>query len=143
MGTLIIQTAPGAEVRAEQLRHEFWFGAALANQFFGARSDAASAAKYKQVFLENFNAAVTGNALKWHSMEPRQGEVDYSVVDAMLARTRDLMFKEWWTTWQGKADAQGRCEVRAFFGRHRVTFEGREMIVELRRKEPTTRVRQP
>ena len=33
---------------------------------------------------------------------------------------RDLVFKQWWTTWQGKADAQGRCEVRAFYGRHRV-----------------------
>jgi GH35 family endo-1,4-beta-xylanase len=378
MGTLVIQAAPGAEVRVEQLRHEFWFGAALANQFFGARSDAESAAKYKQVFLENFNAAVTENALKWHSMESRQGEVDYSVVDTMLAWTRehdiplrghnvfwgipnrvqpwlktmdddtlratlkaraqdiahryrgqfaeydlnnemlhgnyyedrlgtnitrqmadwmrqedpqallylndydiltgrrlddylvhirkfldqgvpvggigvqghlhgdtfdpvalqnaldrlaqfklpirvtefnfpgqrsmyygqrgarlsdeeevakakaladyyricfahpavegilmwgfweganwipvsslyrrdwtptpaalayrDLVFKEWWTTWQGKADVQGRCEVRAFFGRHRVTLGGRETIVELRRKEPTTPVRQP
>ena len=89
MGTLVIQTAPGAEVRVEQLRHEFWFGAALANQFFGARSDSESAAKYKRVFLENFNAAVTENALKWHSMETRQGEADYSVVDAMLAWTRE------------------------------------------------------
>ena len=378
MGTLVIQTAPGAEVRVEQLRHEFWFGAALANQFFGARSDSESAAKYKRVFLENFNAAVTENALKWHSMETRQGEADYSVVDAMLAWTReqgiplrghnvfwgipnrvqpwlktmdddtlratlkaraqdiarryrgqfaeydlnnemlhgnyyeerlganitrqmadwmrqedpqavlylndydiltgrrlddylvhirkfldqgvpiggigvqghlhgdtfdpvalqnaldrlaqfklpirvtefnfpgqrskyygqrgarlsdeeeaakakaladyyricfahpavdgilmwgfweganwipvsslyrrdwsstpaalayrDLVFKEWWTTWRGQADAQGHCEVRAFFGRHRVTLGGRETIVELRRKEPTTQVRQP
>jgi GH35 family endo-1,4-beta-xylanase len=378
MGTLVIQTAPGAEVRVEQLRHEFWFGAALANQFFGARSDSESAAKYKRVFLENFNAAVTENALKWHSMETRQGEADYSVVDAMLAWTReqgiplrghnvfwgipnrvqpwlktmdddtlratlkaraqeiarryrgqfaeydlnnemlhgnyyeerlgasitrqmadwmrqedpqavlylndydiltgrrlddylvhirkflgqgvpiggigvqghlhgdtfdpvalqnaldrlaqfklpirvtefnfpgqrskyygqrgarlsdeeeaakakaladyyricfahpavdgilmwgfweganwiavsslyrrdwsstpaalayrDLVFKEWWTTWRGQADAQGHCEVRAFFGRHRVTLGGRETIVELRRKDPTTQVRQP
>ena len=378
MGTLVIQTAPGAEVRVEQLRHEFWFGAALANQFFGARSDSEPAAKYKRVFLENFNAAVTENALKWHSMETRQGEADYSVVDAMLAWTReqgiplrghnvfwgipnrvqpwlktmdddtlratlkaraqeiarryrgqfaeydlnnemlhgnyyeerlgasitrqmadwmrqedpqavlylndydiltgrrlddylvhirkflgqgvpiggigvqghlhgdtfdpvalqnaldrlaqfklpirvtefnfpgqrskyygqrgarlsdeeeaakakaladyyricfahpavdgilmwgfweganwiavsslyrrdwsstpaalayrDLVFKEWWTTWRGQADAQGHCEVRAFFGRHRVTLGGRETIVELRRKDPTTQVRQP
>lgn len=378
MGTLVIQTAPGAEVRVEQLRHEFWFGAALANQFFGARSDSESAAKYKRVFLENFNAAVTENALKWHSMETRQGEADYSVVDAMLAWTReqgiplrghnvfwgipnrvqpwlktmdddtlratlkaraqdiarryrgqfaeydlnnemlhgnyyeerlgasitrqmagwmrqedpqavlylndydiltgrrlddylvhirkflgqgvpiggigvqghlhgdtfdpvalqnaldrlaqfklpirvtefnfpgqrskyygqrgarlsdeeeaakakaladyyricfahpavdgilmwgfweganwiavsslyrrdwsstpaalayrDLVFKEWWTTWRAQADAQGHCEVRAFFGRHRVTLGGRETIVELRRKDPTTQVRQP
>ena len=378
MGTLVIQTAPGAEVRVEQLRHEFWFGAALANQFFGARSDSESAAKYKRVFLENFNAAVTENALKWHSMETRQGEANYTVVDAMLAWTReqgiplrghnvfwgipnrvqpwlktmdddtlratlkaraqeiarryrgqfaeydlnnemlhgnyyeerlgasitrqmadwmrqedpqavlylndydiltgrrlddylvhirkflgqgvpiggigvqghlhgdtfdpvalqnaldrlaqfklpirvtefnfpgqrskyygqrgarlsdeeeaakakaladyyricfahpavdgilmwgfweganwiavsslyrrdwsstpaalayrDLVFKEWWTTWRGQADAQGHCEVRAFFGRHRVTLGGRETIVELRRKDPTTQVRQP
>ena len=89
MGTLVIETAPGAEVRVEQQRHEFWFGAALANQFFGGRADPDLAARYKQVFLENFNAAVTENALKWHSMEPRQGDVDYSVVDAMLTWTRE------------------------------------------------------
>jgi endo-1,4-beta-xylanase len=86
-GTLVIKAAPGAEVRVEQLRHEFWFGAALANQFFAGR-DSETAARYKTVFLENFNAAVTENALKWHVMEPRQGQADYSVVDAMLAWTR-------------------------------------------------------
>ncbi|MBI5388265.1 MAG: endo-1,4-beta-xylanase [Verrucomicrobia bacterium] len=87
-GTLVIEAAPGAEVRVEQLRHEFWFGAALANQFFGGRADGETAAKYKQVFLENFNAAVTENALKWHSMESRHGEVDYAVVDSMLTWTK-------------------------------------------------------
>ena len=84
MGTLVVEAAPGAEVRVEQLRHEFWFGAALASQMFSGRGDADGAAKYKQVFLENFNAAVTENALKWHSMERRQGEVDYAVVNAIL-----------------------------------------------------------
>ena len=87
MGTLVIEAAPGAEVRVEQLRHEFWFGAALASQMFGGRMNAEEAAQYKKVFLENFNAAVTENALKWHAMEPRQGEVDYSIVDAILQWT--------------------------------------------------------
>ena len=87
MGTLVIEAAPGVEVRVEQLRHEFWFGAALASQMFGGRMNAEDAAQYKKVFLENFNAAVTENALKWHAMEPRQGEVDYSIVDAILQWT--------------------------------------------------------
>ena len=87
MGTLVIEAAPGAEVRVEQLRHEFWFGAALANQMFRSGPDSEEASRYKQVFLTNFNAAVTENALKWHSMEARQGEVDYAVVDWMLAWT--------------------------------------------------------
>ena len=88
MGTLVIEAAPGAEIRVEQLRHEFWFGAALANQMFRGGPDSEEAARYKKVFLENFNAAVTENALKWHSMEQRKGEVDYAVVDTMLAWTR-------------------------------------------------------
>lgn len=87
MGTIVVEAAPGAEVRVEQLRHEFWFGAALASQMFGDRSTSADAVRYKQVFLENFNAAVTENALKWHSMERRRGEVDYRTVDAILAWT--------------------------------------------------------
>lgn len=87
MGTLMIEAAPGAEVRVEQVRHEFWFGAALASQMFSGRMNAEEAAQYKKVFLENFNAAVTENALKWHAMEPRQGEVDYSIVDAILQWT--------------------------------------------------------
>ncbi|MEN6427621.1 MAG: endo-1,4-beta-xylanase [Phycisphaerales bacterium] len=86
-GTLVVEAAPGTEVRVEQLRHEFWFGAALASQVFSGRYDPAEAARYKQVFLENFNAAVTENALKWHAMESRQGEVDYSITDAILQWT--------------------------------------------------------
>ncbi len=87
MGTLTVQAQPGQEVRVEQLRHEFWFGAAISNGIFGWERDSADAARYKQVFLENFNAAVTENALKWHAMEPRQGQVDYSIVDAILEWT--------------------------------------------------------
>jgi GH35 family endo-1,4-beta-xylanase len=87
MGTLVIAAAPGVEVRVEQLRHEFWFGAALANQMFSGRANPEEAARYQKVFLENFNAAVTENALKWHDMEPRQGQVNYSVVDAILQWT--------------------------------------------------------
>jgi hypothetical protein len=68
MGTLVVQAAPGAEVRVEQLRHEFWFGAALASQVFGGRLDAEDTEQYKRVFLENFNAAVTENALQ-HALD--------------------------------------------------------------------------
>ncbi len=87
MGTLTVQTDPGAEVTVQQLRHEFWFGAAIANGPFAGRANSKDTAKYKQVFLENFNAAVTENALKWHQMEPTQGEVYYGTVDAILAWT--------------------------------------------------------
>jgi len=87
MGTLVVQAAPGTEVRVEQLRHEFWFGAALASQMFSGRANTAEAAQYQKVFLENFNAAVTENALKWHAMESRQGQVDYSITDAILQWT--------------------------------------------------------
>jgi endo-1,4-beta-xylanase len=87
MGTLVVEAAPGTEVRLEQLRHEFWFGAALANQAFSGWMNPADRDKYLATFLTHFNAAVTENALKWQSMEPRQGSVDYATVDAILAWT--------------------------------------------------------
>jgi endo-1,4-beta-xylanase len=84
-GVLVIQAPPGTEVAVEQLRHEFWFGAALANQAFGDRMPPEDRRPYFSTFLTNFNAAVTENALKWHDMEPRRGTVNYRTVDAILA----------------------------------------------------------
>jgi GH35 family endo-1,4-beta-xylanase len=84
MGNLTVEAKPGARVRVEQIRHEFWFGAAISSSAFNGRLSAEDKQKYDAVFLANFNAAVTENALKWHSMERRRGQVDYSVVDAML-----------------------------------------------------------
>ncbi|ACB76979.1 glycoside hydrolase family 10 [Opitutus terrae PB90-1] len=85
MGTLVVHTVPGATVQVEQVKHEFWFGAALANQAFDGRMPAADRERYLATFLENFNAAVTENALKWMAMEPKRGERDYATVDAILA----------------------------------------------------------
>ena len=87
MGELLVKAGPGAEVHVKQLRHEFWFGAALSSGAFGGRMNAEDRRKYEETFLANFNAAVTENALKWHDMERKQGRVNYSTVDAILAWT--------------------------------------------------------
>ncbi len=87
MGELTIKAQPGAVVRVEQIRHEFWFGAAISSSAFGGRLSAEDQRKYKEVFLANYNSAVTENALKWHAMEYRKGRIDYSVVDAILEWT--------------------------------------------------------
>ena len=87
MGDLIVTAKPGAAVHVEQLRHEFWFGAALSSGVFSGWMNAEDQRKYKETFLANFNAAVSENAVKWASMERRQGRVDYRVVDAILAWT--------------------------------------------------------
>ncbi len=88
-GLLVIQAPPGTEVSVEQQRHEFWFGAALASQAFGDRMEPADRQKYLSLFLTNFNAAVTENALKWHDMERNRGQVNYRTVDAILAWTHE------------------------------------------------------
>jgi endo-1,4-beta-xylanase len=88
-GVLVVEAPPGTEVVVEQRRHEFWFGAALANEAFNGRMRPEDRQQYLRLFLTNFNAAVTENALKWHSMEPRRGGVNYQTVDAILAWTDD------------------------------------------------------
>ncbi len=40
MGELVVKAKPGAQVRVEQIKHEFWFGAAISSSAFGGRMDA-------------------------------------------------------------------------------------------------------
>lgn len=89
MGTLIVKAEPGTAVRVEQVRHEFWFGAAISSSVFSGRFDPELVSQYKETFLANFNAGVTENALKWHSMERRQGNVNYATLDAILEWTSE------------------------------------------------------
>jgi GH35 family endo-1,4-beta-xylanase len=85
-GSLIIEGKPGAIVKVEQLKHEFWFGCAISSQVFAKNSKLSESAitTYKAKFLENFNSAVTENAVKWHSMERKPGEIDYETADNIL-----------------------------------------------------------
>ena len=85
MGTLVIQAAAGAKVSVEQVRHEFWFGATLPTGVFTGRTSPEDIAKFKEIFTSHFNAAVIEGAFKWHEMEPARGQVNYAVVDRMLA----------------------------------------------------------
>jgi endo-1,4-beta-xylanase len=86
-GELVIKAERGAKVKVEQLRHEFWFGCAIANGFIDGSMSENDKQQYEVKFLENFNSAVTENAVKWLSMEREQGKVNYKVVDGMLAWT--------------------------------------------------------
>jgi GH35 family endo-1,4-beta-xylanase len=86
-GQLTIKARPGATVKVEQLAHEFWFGAAIANGLGSGRMSPNDLQQYKASFLENFNSAVTENALKWANMEPEKGKVNYQTVDGILEWT--------------------------------------------------------
>jgi hypothetical protein len=48
---------------------------------------------------------------------------------------QDLIHKEWWTRFSGKTDAQGRCEVPAFYGEHKVSTGDKSVQVSLRKSE--------
>ena len=86
-GELIVKAKPGDNVTVEQLRHEFWFGAAIANGFVDGSMSQNDVQQYDEKFRQNFNSAVTENAVKWLSMERERGKVNYATVDAMLAWT--------------------------------------------------------
>ncbi len=48
---------------------------------------------------------------------------------------RDLVYNQWWTNWNGRADGNGTCKVKVFYGKHKVVVNGKELIVELTKKE--------
>ena len=85
-GTFHLKGEPGATVKVEQLKHEFWFGCAISSNVFSqnTRMSQQDILMYKEKFLENFNSAVTENAVKWGSMERNRGEIDYKTADNIL-----------------------------------------------------------
>lgn len=83
-GEIIVKAKRGEKVSVEQLTHEFWFGCAISNGLAGNTWSEETKKVYKEKFLENFNSAVTENAVKWANMEPRRGEINYRTVDVIL-----------------------------------------------------------
>lgn len=88
-GEIVVKAKSGAMVEIEQLSHEFWFGCAISNSIASDRMPENDRSKYKEKFLENFNSAVTENAVKWPDMEPRKGEVNFRTVDYILTWTEE------------------------------------------------------
>ncbi|HOF18692.1 MAG TPA: hypothetical protein PK082_07260, partial [Phycisphaerae bacterium] len=56
---------------------------------------------------------------------------------------RRLVFQEWWTRFEGTADAQGNCETPVFFGRHKAAVPGGEAEVEVLKSRPRVEIRLP
>jgi hypothetical protein len=45
------------------------------------------------------------------------------------------VLNKWWTRWSGTTGADGIATVRAFYGTHRVTVNGKAITVELKKSE--------
>jgi endo-1,4-beta-xylanase len=88
-GEITVKTKPGAQVSVEQLSHAFWFGCAISDGIFNGRAPESDIQQYKEKFLQNFNSAVTENAVKWGNMERQKGQVNYALVDAILGWTEE------------------------------------------------------
>ncbi len=84
MGDMIVKTKPGADVKVQQVRHEFLFGTAIPNSLAEKEGGAMSSSDRKmflKVLSENFNYAVHENALKWYDCEKKPNVVDYYTAD--------------------------------------------------------------
>jgi len=44
---------------------------------------------------------------------------------------RNLIFKEWWTMEEGKINGKGELSVPAFFGKYKVTVDGKTKEIDL------------
>ena len=89
-GELTVKAHTGEQITIEQIRHAFRFGSAISNSpFSGSSMPESDIRQFKEKFLENFNSAVTENAVKWGNMERQKGNINYSVVDAILAWTTE------------------------------------------------------
>lgn len=67
-----------AEVIVKQKSRQFPFGSAIAKTIL-------SNEPYQTWFVKRFNTAVFENELKWYTTEPKQGKLNYSLADEMLA----------------------------------------------------------
>ncbi len=88
-GEITVRAKQGSTVLIEQVKHEFWFGCAIPNSLFDGSMKEENREIFKTKFLENFNSAVTENAVKWGTMERKKGEIDYKVIDTMLQWTEE------------------------------------------------------
>ena len=133
MGTLVVRARPGDRVKVTQLRHEFWFGTAVAYQMFRDSADPEEQRQYLDILKDNFNSAVNENALKWYATERKRGEISYEDVDRTLA----------WCSDNGMI-TRGHCVfwgVYLYVPRWQKELDEAELreVVERRAKETATR----
>ncbi len=90
--TVEIRDQTGAPLRIKQAtyrlkHHEFLFGMAIASAPFADQGE--DGRHYRQFILDNFNALVCENEMKWYDDEATRGREDYSRADALLAFAKE------------------------------------------------------
>jgi GH35 family endo-1,4-beta-xylanase len=66
-------------------------------------------------------------------------KLDWTPTPAARAYQK-LVHDTWWTDEAVEADTSGKCVIPAFFGKYRVTCDGEEKIVELKKADGTVQV---
>jgi endo-1,4-beta-xylanase len=57
------------------------------------------------------------------------------------AAYNDLVKNRWWTRWSGTVDAKGSAVIPAFFGKYKITVNGKETMVDLTKREGKKQVK--
>ncbi len=70
----------------------------------------------------------------WRKAKGALWKKDWTPTPAAKAY-HDLVYRQWWTKWEGKANAEGVCQVRVFFGRHLITADGTQTTIQLSKEE--------
>ena len=105
--------------------------------------EAAKAANLTALYRTCFAHPAVEGILMWGFWEGRHWRPkaapwkrDFTPTPAAKAY-RKLVYETWWTRWKGKADATGRREVPAYFGRHIVRIGGESKEITLPRAAGT------
>jgi GH35 family endo-1,4-beta-xylanase len=54
---------------------------------------------------------------------------------------KKLVFNEWWTTWKGSIDSTGICNLPAFFGDYKISFNDKIINLKLSKKDKIKKVK--
>ena len=105
MGDIIVKTKRGADIKIEQVRHEFLFGTAIPSGLAedGWRPMSGEEREmFLQVLEQNFNYAVHENALKWDGIEYNKDEVSYKTADRIweLCNERNIPMRGHCLFWE-------------------------------------------
>jgi GH35 family endo-1,4-beta-xylanase len=127
-------------------RSKYYANESMRKNPLSAEEEQAKAAALKEFYRICFAHPAVSGIMMWGFWEganwiPQSSlfRRDWTPTPAAKAY-EDLVLKDWWTRASGTTDAQGRLEVRAYYGRHRVTVDGKEVTVDLKRSTGATPV---
>ena len=130
---------PGHVKRVLDLLAEFGLPIKITEYDANTKDERAKAEALENLYRVAFAHPAVDGILMWGFWEGAHWRPDAALwkrdftPSPAAEKYRYLVFREWWTAHEATADAKGRCEVRAFFGRHRVEADGSAVEVELRK----------
>ncbi len=105
---------------------------------FGAKDPQKTADVFEKMYTMAFAQPKVEAILMWGFWEGRHWRKDNAApwkkdwTPTPAAETyRKLVFDKWWTKWQGKADDTGQATLRAYYGKHEITANGKTQTINI------------